>query len=369
MIRVGFIVNPYAGLGGSVGLKGTDGYIKEAFARGAVPHAPEKAIRFLSSLSRDDLYFLTAGGEMGEAELTSLGILHECVYRSDLSESDPLLKTSATDTKHACNEMIRQGVHVIVFAGGDGTARDIFSCTRQNIPILGIPAGVKIYSGVFATTPIAAAQILSEWNLTSLGDGEVMDVNEEEYRNGVLDTHLFGFAKVPSSPVHCQSSKQISFGDESHERQEIARFIVEIMRDDTLYLLGAGTTTQAIADMLGISKTLLGIDAIYQKQVVGSDVNEQDILRLLKIYNKVKIIISPIGAQGFILGRGNQQISSTVLSNAGIDSLIVIATDEKMKRTQNLFIDTGDPDLNSKFGDTILVVCGYRIGTRVRLNH
>lgn len=167
----------------------------------------------------------------------------------------------------------------------------------------------------------------------------------------------------------CQCSKQVSFGDEADNMEGIANFIIEIMQDDTLYLLGAGTTTKKIADTLNISKTLLGIDAIYQKKLLKSDLNEKEILTLLNYYDKVKIIISPIGAQGFILGRGNQQISRDVIKKIGINSLIVIASESKLQNTKSLFIDTGDPDLNSSFNDSILVISNYKMGIRKKLIH
>ncbi|HOJ95272.1 MAG TPA: ATP-NAD kinase family protein [Methanospirillum sp.] len=367
MMKIGFIVNPYAGMGGAVGLKGTDGKIDEAISRGAVKESPAKATRFLSGITRKDIHFFTAAGEMGEVELKDAGFSYTCVYHPQYP-SGTGKRTTADDTLHTCRECIRNQCDIIIFCGGDGTARDVFSCTGRDTLILGIPTGVKIYSGVFATSPESAARLLSQWDKTSSTDGEVMDVDEEEYRRGHLNTNLFGYAKIPSAPIPCQSCKQISGGDTGRALEEIASFITEIMRDDTLYLLGAGTTTGAVAERLGISHTLLGIDAIFQERVVGSDLNESQILRLLDSYERVKIILSPIGAQGFILGRGNQQISHRVLARTGRDALIVIATEEKLKNTKSLYIDTGNPEMNAVFGDTIQVICGYRMAIRAPLN-
>ena len=368
MIHIGFVVNPCAGMGGAVGLKGTDGCVKEAIERGAIRESPEKAIRFLSGITRKDLHFFTAGGEMGEEELLSAGFSHTCLYYPESFHSDRDFITTADDTIRACREFIRKGCDLIIFCGGDGTARDVYSCTGADTLILGIPTGVKIYSGVFATTPETAARLLSSWDGISSTDGEVIDVDEEEYRKGNLDTRIFGFAKIPSSIIHCQSSKQVSFGDDKRTTEEIALFITEIMRDDTLYLLGAGTTTGAIAARIGISHTILGVDAIFQGEIVGKDLNEEQILSLLDNYDKVKIILSPIGAQGFILGRGNQQISQKVLKKTGTDALIVVATESKLKNTNTLYIDTGSPKMNKLFGSTIQVICGYRMAIRAKLN-
>lgn len=369
MIKIGFIVNPYAGMGGTVGLKGTDGCVKEAILLGAVRGSPAKAARFLSAVTRKDIHFFTAGGEMGAEVLSSARFSYTCLYNppSPLSGGDRF--TTAEDTISACREFTKNDCDLIVFCGGDGTARDVYTCTGADMLILGIPAGVKIYSGVFATTPESAARLLSSWDGISSTYGEIMDVDEEKYRKGELDTRLFGYAKVPSSKVLCQSSKQVSYGDDGRATKEIASFITEIMRDDTLYLLGAGTTTGAVAESLGISHTILGVDAIFKGRVVGKDLNEERILDLIKDYDKVKIILSPIGAQGFILGRGNQQISQKVLDKTGTDALIVIATEAKLKGTSCLYIDTGSPEMNERFGDSIQVICGYRMAIRAKLAH
>lgn len=364
MKRIGFVINPYAGMGGAVGLKGTDGCVEEALTRGAHPVSPSRALRFLSHIERSDLFFLTAAGSMGEEELREAGISsYQIVYAPSST------KTSSDDTCKACLSMIGEGVDLVLFCGGDGTARDVFSVVGQGSPILGIPAGVKIYSGVFATTPESAAQVLTRWESACLTFAEILDIDEEQYRAGVLTTRIFGIAQVPYIPVLCQSGKQASFGDETFVYADIARFIRGIMQNDTLYLLGAGSTTGAISSAMHLPFTLLGVDAVYQGRLIASDLNEMGILALLDIYEKVKIILSPIGAQGFILGRGNQQISSRVLEKTGIDALIVVATPSKLQQTPVLFIDTGDEDLNKRFDDTLLVICGYAMAQRKSLNH
>jgi len=370
MINAGFVVNPYAGMGGAVGLKGTDGCVDEAVARGAVKVSPIKALRFLSNLMDRDIFYFTAAGELGDDILKSAGISrYEVIYPLNFTDRYNNNKTGPEDTKAACRIIAARNADLIIFSGGDGTARDVYEAVGDHIPILGIPAGVKIYSGVFATTPDTAADILKRWESVLFTDAEILDVDEEQYRLGNLDTNLFGIAKIPYIKGLCQSCKQASFGDDREDRIEIGAFIVDIMADDTLYLLGAGSTTKAITERLGIRKTLLGIDAVYQGQLIATDLNEAGILELLRSYKKVRIILSPVGSQGFILGRGNQQISSRVLSLAGVDSLIVVATQAKMQQTPDLYIDTGDPDLNHKFGDTIPVICGYRLAIRAGIIH
>lgn len=364
MNRIGFVVNPYAGMGGAVGLKGTDGCVYQARSLGALPVSPSRALRFLAGLNRRRFFFLTVAGSMGEDELIEAGISsYQVVF------SPAAIETAATDTKTACQLMIREGVSIIIFCGGDGTARDVFEVTGQEIPLLGIPSGVKIYSGVFATTPEAGAAVLNQLETAGLTEAEVMDVDEKQYRAGILTTRIYGIARIPYITGLCQSCKEVSFGNETGMHEDIARFIIRIMRPDTLYLLGAGSTTGAIASQLGLPSTLLGVDAIWQGNLVGTDLNEEGILKLLEQYNKTKIILSPIGAQGFVVGRGNQQISSRVLKRTGIEALIIVATPAKLQHTPVLYVDTGDPALDQQFGDTIQVICGYEMAQRIRLNH
>jgi predicted polyphosphate/ATP-dependent NAD kinase len=364
MKRIGFIVNPYAGMGGAVGLKGTDGCVEEARALGALPISPLKSLRFLTHIERQDLFFLTAGKSMGEDELREAGISSYQVVHVPVSD-----QTTPEDTRETCRSMLCEGVDLILFCGGDGTARDVLSVIGLDKPILGLPAGVKIYSGVFATTPESAAKILTRWESASLTFTEVLDVDEEQYRAGVLTTRVFGIAQVPYIPDLCQSGKQVDFGNETIVYADIARFIRGIMRDDTLYLLGAGSTIGAISRYLHLPFTLLGVDAVFQDHLIALDLNEKGILHLLNSYNRVKIILSPIGAQGFVLGRGNQQISSSVLRKTGIDALIVVATPAKLQQTPVLYVDTGDEELNKRFDDTLLVICGFAMAQRKSLNH
>jgi len=374
MKNIGFIINPVAGMGGAVGLKGTDGQYERAVALGAEPVAGRKARMMLEHLDTRGITFFTAGGSMGADALESAGVRD---YHIVYTPATP--GTTADDTINACRAIINSiqeetgkaikadittnadtDINLIVFCGGDGTARDIFSVTGPDIPVLGVPAGVKMYSAVFAVNARAAAELIQKFTPASCTDAEVMDVDEDAYRRGELSTR-------------------------------VAEFITEIMRDDTLYILGAGTTTAAISEALGICGTLLGVDAIYKGTLIAADLNEDGILVLLNrhtrrrtqnqtrttnharthahtyTYPHVKIILSPIGAQGFVLGRGNQQISPEVIRRAGHENIIVVATPAKLSRTPTLYIDTGDESLNACFGDSLQVMCGYRMAQRVEL--
>lgn len=359
---VGFLVNPVAGMGGAVGLKGTDGKADEARERGGVPHAQDRASATLAALKDvPDLTFLSCGGEMGEDVLEHCGISrYRIVYRAR-GES------TADDTRNAVCAFIAQGADLVLFCGGDGTARDVFAAAGRDVPVLGIPAGVKMYSAVFAVDPVAAAGILS--GPYTIADGDVVDVDEEAYRAGTLATRLYGVARVPARAGLTQPAKQVfEEADEERAKEEIARFLAEVMLPDTLYILGAGTTTEAIARRLGIEKTLLGVDAVLNSTIMAADVDEKTLISLVGKHPGARIVVSPIGAQGFILGRGSQQISPAVVKSAGVPGVIVVATPHKLRETPVLYVDSGDPEIDAGFGSSIQVISGYRIAQRKKIH-
>jgi predicted polyphosphate/ATP-dependent NAD kinase len=363
MKLIGFLINPIAGMGGAVGLKGTDGKVEEARRRGALPLAKNRARITLALLAHDEsLEILTCSGAMGEDTLKEAGIRgYQALYRFDGD-------SSAQDTSQAARIFLKAGVDLILFCGGDGTARDIFDAVGRDVPVLGIPAGVKMYSAVFAVDPATAADLVMRFEPQSLRDSEVMDVDEEAYRSGELKTRLYGIARTPALAGKIQLSKHVfEEGDEDRAKREIARFIHEIMIPEVLYILGAGTTTESIARELGVNKTLLGVDAVKNGKMVAMDMDEKTLWTLLEQMKEVKIILSPIGAQGFILGRGNQQISARIVRRVGTASIIVVATPHKLRETPQLYIDSGDPVLDKDFGDSIQVVSGYRMAQRRKI--
>jgi predicted polyphosphate/ATP-dependent NAD kinase len=364
MKRIGLIVNPVAGMGGSVGLKGTDGNVDEARQRGAVPHAPDRAKIALALLAKKtDLAFVTCSGPMGEDSLKEAGIAGYRVLYTYTGES------SSSDTKAAVRTFVESGVDLLLFCGGDGTARDVFDVTGNTVPILGIPAGVKMYSAVFAIDPASAADLVLAFDRQNLRDAEVLDVDEEAYRAGQLKTSLYGIARTPILAGKIQVAKQIyEEPDEERAKAAIGQFIDEILLPGTLYIIGAGTTTEAIARRLNIPKTLLGVDAIRDRHLIAADCDEKTLLLLADAYPDTRIIISPIGAQGFILGRGNQQISADLVRKIGIKKLIVIATPHKLAQIPHLYIDSGDESLDRGFGDSIQVISGYRIAQRKKIH-
>jgi predicted polyphosphate/ATP-dependent NAD kinase len=357
--KIGLIINPIAGMGGAVGLKGTDGTIyKEAIKMGATPVTPSRASELLSNLrNKEKILLLVAPDKMGADIVKDIGIKFEIV--GEIRE-----ETTKEDTKRIAKQMVREKVELLIFCGGDGTARDIFDSIGLEIPVVALPAGVKMFSSVFAINPRAAAEIVDKFveeEVETL-EKEVLDINEELFRQDILQAKLYGYLKVPKILSLIQAGKAGSSTGETIEenKKEIAQFIIESMKSDILYLLGPGTTIKSITDILDLPKTLLGIDAIYNKEIIGKDLNERAILQLLKKHPKAYIIISPIGGQGFIFGRGNKQFTPKILQKIGKNNIKIIATKEKMKTLDSLRIDTGKKAVDSLFKGFTKVITGYR---------
>lgn len=365
-MRIAFVVNPVAGMGGSVGLKGTDGQdtLKEAVARGAKPIAPERAVQALFTVKarRLDLEFITCAGQMGEEELRRAGITAEVVY-------SPGTETGPDDTRNAVKEFLRKWPDLIIFAGGDGTARDVLETAGTSVPIVGIPAGVKMHSAVFVTTPESLGDLVESFARNRLTkDAEIMDVDEDSFRRGVLEARLYGYARVPDDAVNMQSSKAVYHsGSADDEAAEIGQYMAETMDPDTAYILGPGSTTAAIARHMGLEKTLLGVDVVKDGRVVAADASEEKLLELLGQHAKAMVVVTPIGSQGFIFGRGNQQISAKVLRAVGPKKVCVVATPTKLAHTPMLRVDTGDAELDSSYRGSIRVVTGYKRRKLVRV--
>ena len=365
MKTIGFLANPIAGMGGAVGLSGTDGKAAEAIRRGAIPRAPARAAETLRLLPGEDIRFLTPAGAMGADILDAAGIAgYEVVF----TPGEP---TTAADTREACRAFVASGVDLILFCGGDGTARDVLDAVGRSVPVLGVPAGVKMYSAVFAVNPAAAAAVVIGLDAARLLDADVLDVDEEAYREGRLAVRFYGAARVPYLPERIQGAKAVfEEADDERAKEAIARFITEVMVPETLYIVGAGSTTEAILAHLGLEGTLLGVDLVMNRRIVARGVDERTILSHLEDAAAARIIASPIGAQGFILGRGNQQISPAVVRRAGGPGrIIVVGTPAKLAGTPALYVDSGDPALDGEFGDSIAVVSGYRIAQRKRVAH
>jgi predicted polyphosphate/ATP-dependent NAD kinase len=363
MKKVGFIINPIAGMGGKVGLKGTDGpeIVEKARSLGALPEAPEKAAKALQVLSaiKDNLILITCPGAMGE------DTARQCGFDPQLVEGikEP---TTAGDTEKAVSEMSASGIDLLLFAGGDGTARNIYNVLggSETLPVIGIPAGVKIHSAVYATTPRNAGELallfLQEGSLP-LRRAEVMDIDEEAFRAGRLSARLYGYLPVPCAGDLMQHLKIGGIGSEESILEAIAEQVVENMESDVVYIVGPGSTTGPIMKKLGLENTLLGVDVVMNGKLLAADANEQKILDLIK-GKPVKIIVTVIGGQGYIFGRGNQQISAEVIRQAGKNNIIVAATREKVLSLEHghLLVDTADEEVNKMLSGYIKIITGYK---------
>lgn len=244
---------------------------------------------------------------------------------------------------------------------GDGTAQDIFKAINQDVPVLGIPTGVKVHSSCFSINAKAAARIVTKflWDELPVLEEEVMDVDEKAFRDGILSTELKGYLLVPYEPTLLQESKLVSPRtiDERENQIRTARQVIRNFENDVYYILGPGTTVKTICDLLNIKKSLLGVDIIRNKEIVALDVNENDLLTIIND-NPSKIIVSPIGRQGIILGRGNLQISPAVINKVGKENLIIIATHYKISNLPNgcLMVDTRDSVLDSELKGYVRVI-------------
>lgn len=361
--KIGFIVNPIAGMGGKVGLKGTDGKYKEALRLGAKPIAPLRALEFLSFLKpykeMFDLY--TYPKMMGEYEALHTGFKPIVVGKLDEvdskgeSESKGIdeFNTSAKDTKNAAKLLINSDI--LIFVGGDGTARDIYEVVKDKIPVLGVPSGVKMHSAVFALNSKAAANVILEFlrKKTNLELREVVDIDEDAFRRGKVSAKIYGYMKVPVTSL-VQSFKR-TYSSSTAEIASIANNIK--LESNTVYIFGPGSTTYYIVKHMGLEKTLLGVDLIMNGKIIVKDAKETDILSAIE-NRKAKIVVTPIGGQGFIFGRGNQQISAEVIKRVGKENIIVVATKSKLNEIDVLRVDTGDLLLDEELKGYIDVLTG-----------
>ncbi len=362
---VGFIVNPIAGMGGKVGLKGTDNVLKDAVARGAQPVSPDRATEFLEKLKRnitdERIDVITCPGIMGEREAKKADFPVKLLPMRIAKE------TTAQDTKIAVDLLAASDVDLIVFVGGDGTARDIFDAMQgcRQVPVIGVPAGVKMYSGIFAVSPSDAVEVVLSYarGLARIIELEIVDADEKAVRSDIFALRIHGFLKGPFLPARIQGSKQVSSesDDEVENQKAIGKFILEQVPADATWILGPGTTVKEVAELLGIKKTILGID-VYCNGKTILDVDEERILNEVKDWKHTWIVLSPIGRQGILLGRGNQQLSPKVLKRVEKDHIIIAATKTKLQSIDGdiLRIDTGDSSINEMLKGYARVVTDYR---------
>ncbi|MET1076454.1 MAG: ATP-NAD kinase family protein [Pseudomonas sp.] len=360
VFHLGLIINPLAGLGGSVALKGSDGVAAQALALGAEPRATARTRLALESLLpvAERLEFVTFAGAMGADLLQEMGFAYRLL-------GAPLGQTSrAEDTRRAVQALQEAGVALILFAGGDGTARDVCAVARPSQPVLGIPAGVKIHSGVYAISPRAAGALtlrLVEGGLVRLASGEVRDLDESALREGRVAARWYGELTVPEEGGYVQQVKQAGVESEELVLVELAAWLEESWSPQVRYVFGPGSTMHGLAQNLGLDTTLLGVDVIEDGRVIGRDVTEAQLFALVDGH-PAWLLVTAIGGQGHILGRGNQQISPRVVRAIGLEQLRVVATKRKLGTLEGrpLRVDSGDPSLDDAFPDAVRVWAGYK---------
>ena len=396
MKKLGLIVNPCAGVGGRVGLKGSDGaeVLRAALERGAVRDAPRRARLALERLARvrEHVEVVSWPAEMGEDEARAAGFEPRVIGSLEGRRSymlneldrtgeqphiacDDFVLTTPDDTEQAARDLLAAGVDLILFAGGDGTARNICDAVGDRVPVIGVPAGVKIHSAVHATTPAAAGDVAALYlherpTGVRLREGEVMDIDEEAFRENRVSAHLYGFMTVPYARGLTQSAKAGGVAGEERALNDIATEVIAGMSPGALYILGPGTTTRTVMERLGLPKTLLGVDAVRDGALAGADLTEGELLALVAAATAAHIVVTVIGGQGHIFGRGNQQISPAVIRAVGVGHITVIATQTKLLSLEGgpLLADTGDPVLDERLSGYAKVITAlgertmYKVG-------
>lgn len=355
---MGLIVNPVAGLGGRVGLKGTDGLAEAARALGAEPQARLRAIRALRRIKSGSIALVAGAGAMGQQAAGAAGLIAE------IAPHAPAETTSAADTIALARTM--QGcVDLILFAGGDGTARDLLAAVGDATPILGIPAGVKMQSGVFAATPEAAGDLVAAFaaaedrNRLQYRPSEVMDIDEDALRQGVVSPRLFGYARVPFLPRLLQNAKIRNHGLDEAALDAAARSIAREMALSDFYAIGPGRSAKRVLHAMGLEGSVLGTDLVHRQKLIARDVNEDTILKAAS-GSPLRIVVGVIGGQGYVFGRGNQELSPAVIRRAGRPGITIIASQQKLVALDDrrLLVDTGDPELDRELTGYWRVVVG-----------
>lgn len=362
LFKVGLIINPIAGMGGPAGLKGSDHPDTKgiALSRGVRPKSQERVKEVLKALSvlKKPIEIFTVNDSMGEAACQASGLEYRVIHRAPQD-------SSAEDTFVAAKKLTQHGIDLLLFAGGDGTARDVFRAVGSEQAVLGLPAGVKMHSGVFAVTPKAVVSVIESLlshKLVAARLAEVRDIDEEAFAKGKVKTRHYGEMLVPDDQLLVQTVKCSGLMDDELMLEELCAYLTEEMENDTLYILGSGGTLFHLKNMLGLeSPTLLGVDLWLNGQMIARDVHEAQLFELLQRYDNAKLCLSIIGGQGIVLGRGNQQISPRVIEKVGLDNLQLVATQQKILALEGkpLRVDSGSDELDRKLSGFRKIICGY----------
>jgi len=367
IFRLGLIINPYAGLGGAVGLKGSDGVAEQALALGAIPMAQQRAELALLELMpwQAQICIRTVAGAMGEDIARKLGFATEVICQAAQQPS------TAEDSEAAAQQLAAAGIDLLLFAGGDGTARNICSAVGDRVTVLGIPAGCKIHSGVYAITPAAAGKVVAQMvrgELISVQEALVMDIDEVAFRQGTVRAKRYGEMQIPTALRYVQSVKSAGKESEALVLDDLAAYFVSQMEEDVRYVMGSGTTVAAVMAELGLPNTLLGVDVVENGQVIAADVTAAQLLELVQRH-PARLVITLIGGQGHIFGRGNQQLSPAVIRAIGRQHIHLLATKSKIQALDGrpLISDSGDPQLDRELSGMLRILCGYNDYVMYRL--
>lgn len=398
MKKIGLIINPVAGMGGSVGLKGTDHVVEEALRRGAVPGSEKRAETALRELLpyKDELLICTGAGHMGGELAQRMGFRTEVfpagtdtgaanapadadipAYLKTPADADiPVASafcfaTAGSDTIALGKRLLNEQADLLLFAGGDGTARDIYQAVGTELVCVGIPAGVKIHSPVYAKNPGAAGKLAAMWmsgRIKRYEEKEVLDIDEDAYRSGHINTALYGYLKIPAERALTQNRKAPTPLSDEAAIESIAYEVTDHMEPDVVYLVGAGTTTRGVMKKLGLPNTLIGVDVVENGKVLENDAYGERILSHIR-GKRAKLILTVTGGQGFLFGRGNQQLTPEVIRTVGKENLIILATSSKLAelRGNPLLVDTGDDALNEELCGYYRVITGYKEYTVCRV--
>ncbi len=363
MFRLGVLVNPFAGIGGALALKGSDGaqIRRQALSEGAKIEAPDKMTKALNQLQQhaSQIKIFTASGAMGEDSCKAAGLDYDIVYQCKDEQSE------SQHSEEAAAALVEHNLDLLLFAGGDGTARNLFSQISDSVVVLGVPAGCKIHSGVYAVTPSAAGKVagmMVSGALVSEINAEVRDIDEDAFREGKVLARHFGEMRVPRQLEYIQAVKM---GGKEHEElvlDDIAEYVGDLVCEDTdtYFVMGSGSTVAAIMQHLQLSNTLLGVDVVKNNKVIASDVTAQKLLEITR-NQPVKLIVTVIGGQGHLFGRGNQQLSAEFLRALGKSNMLIVATKQKLQELDGrpLRLDTGDESLDSSLAGSVTVITGY----------
>ena len=406
MKKIGLIINPVAGMGGSVGLKGTDHVVEEALRRGAVPGSEKRAETALRELLpyKDELLICTGAGHMGGELAQRMGFRTEVLpVGTDTGAADAVISadlgtpadadipadlktpvdtdipaasafcfaTAGSDTIALGKRLLNEQADLLLFAGGDGTARDIYQAVGTELVCVGIPAGVKIHSPVYAKNPGAAGKLAAMWmsgRIKRYEEKEVLDIDEDAYRSGHINTALYGYLKIPAERALTQNRKAPTPLSDEAAIESIAYEVTDHMEPDVVYLVGAGTTTRGVMKKLGLPNTLIGVDVVENGKVLENDAYGERILSHIR-GKRAKLILTVTGGQGFLFGRGNQQLTPEVIRTVGKENLIILATSSKLAelRGNPLLVDTGDDALNEELCGYYRVITGYKEYTVCRV--